>query len=141
MRPRFSIRWLLFLFASFALVLAVLFDSQTTTANRFVAAINNKDYGKLEQLPYRGMKLDDRIFELTGKIYSIDDAVVSATVEPRSWSDVFKFQRRIEVTIWFQKQETTPWQHYKIRGKLVASIGRLRLAEPLAIYPVSSDKE
>lgn len=128
----------MFLVASFALVLIILFDSQTVTANRFIAAVNYKDYSELERLPYRGMKLDDRIFELTGKIYSIKDAVVSATLEPRSWSDVVKLQRRIEVTIWFQKQDDTPRQHYKIRGKLVAGVYSVKLAEPFVTYSISS---
>jgi hypothetical protein len=138
MRLRFSLKWLLLLFASFALVLTALFDSQTAVANRFIAEMVANDFRKLDTLSYRGMNLDNEIFEMTGRIYSLKDAVVSATIEPRSLLDVLKFQRRIDVIIWFQRKDDHPHQHYKIRVRLAAGISRLKVTEPFTTYPVSS---
>lgn len=78
MRPRFSLRWLLLVFTLLTVAFYLLFVSPTFVADRLIAASDRDDLSELK--PWLGVPPVLRIR--------------SARLQPREWSDVWRFQRR-----------------------------------------------
>jgi hypothetical protein len=99
MRPRFSVRLLLIVFAVLAVVCYVLLARPTLMAERFASAVNNRDYGAAHSL------LRDQRFWRRSSFFAIytpqsatptsKTVLIYAEVLPREWSDIWSFQRRL----------------------------------------------
>ena len=88
---RISIKWSLIGFAVFAIALFVLFSYPTQRAEHLVGAINRGDVH-----PYVVVERPQapQLAKLT-----TDEETAVAQLLPRSWSDVWHFQRRIGITM------------------------------------------
>jgi hypothetical protein len=88
---RISIKWLLVGFAVFAIVLFVLFVYPAYRAEQLVGAINRGDVH-----PYEAVERPQapQLARLT-----TDEETAVAQLLPRSWRDVWHFQRRIGITM------------------------------------------
>lgn len=85
MRPRFSLRWLLILFAVLSVVLYLLFIRPTVNANRFVDEFEESSDAAIGSF---GNKTLIQVFEN-------EVNPVRVLIEPRTWHDVWQSQRRI----------------------------------------------
>ena len=88
---RISVKWLLIGFAVFAVALFVLFSYPTLRAAHLVGAINRGDVHPYEVVERPQAPL---LANLT-----TDEKTAVAQLLPRSWSDVWHFQRRIGITM------------------------------------------
>lgn len=94
MRPRFSLKWLLILFALFAFALYFCFVRPTALANKFVYLVDHDELERAESLIIASSKP----FDLGTKDRSVP-VIVRAELLPRTWHDVFKMQRRLDVEV------------------------------------------
>jgi hypothetical protein len=124
MRPRFSLRWLLIAVAVLAIGLYVLFIRPTVVAQRFVAAIGRGDYSDLGTM--RGSKLLQRFASESDRVTSAD-VEIFARLEPQTRDDVFKFQRRLWVFIFFPKEDKPVERPYQKGIWVTAGIGGVRM--------------
>lgn len=92
MRPRFSIRLLLVVVALLAVALYILFVRPTTVAERFVDAVNERDFDTA-----RSLLIDQDFWLFRDDPTSVPKSVqrVYAEIVPREWSDIWSLQRRI----------------------------------------------
>jgi hypothetical protein len=99
-RPRFSLRLLLVVFALLALALYLCVVRPTALAEQFVAAVSDRDYTTAQQLLG-----DKRDWSVAGK--SLQGRVPKAMyvrLLPREWGDVYRCRRRVVLTV--------AWRHY-----------------------------
>lgn len=91
LRPRFSLRWMLILFALFGVLFYLLFVRPTVLANEFVAAINGHDYE-------RANSLFDFVPTIRGfSSFRGETCWYMGEVRPREWSDLWHCRRIIRV--------------------------------------------
>jgi hypothetical protein len=99
MRPRFSIRVLLVVFAVLATVCYVLFARPTVIAERFVTAVMGRDYRAAQSLiQYRDVRSLEVVFGVNnslGRRSTTRIVLIYAEVLPREWTDLWSFQRRV----------------------------------------------
>jgi hypothetical protein len=89
-RLRFSLRWLLILFAVVAVILYFIFVRPTVVANRFASEINRGNLSELDRLyTYNNGQAEVP--------FKRDDRSFAAVVQPRTWVDTICCRRRIEV--------------------------------------------
>jgi hypothetical protein len=96
MRPRFSIRLLLVVITASATLCYVLFVRPTVLAQRFVDAVNERDYQTARSLlrsDFYSFR-DFFAFYIPGKRSDRSAALIYAEVLPREWGDLWSFQRR-----------------------------------------------
>lgn len=96
MRPRFSLRWLLILFAFFAFALYFCFVRPTALANKFVYLVEHDDLKGADSLliePHQPLALV--LYAGTEP----DQRVLQAVLNPRSWEDIWKCRRRIDIHV------------------------------------------
>jgi hypothetical protein len=86
--PRFSLRWLLILIAIIAVILYLFFVRPTVLANRFASEINQGNYSELQ---------GSHAASFGFPVISGGKESFTATVRPRTWSDLIGCCRRIEV--------------------------------------------
>lgn len=82
LRPRFSLRWILVLFAFVGVILYLFFVRPTVIAQQLIASVKSPDFKPGSLLPS-----DD------GGKWTLQDAYL----QPREWTDVWKCQRRVQV--------------------------------------------
>jgi hypothetical protein len=119
MRPRFSIRWLLALFAASASVCYVLFVRPTTLAHRFVEAVAERDFDTVESL------LGHRLAVFKTDSQSVDR--VYAEVMPRDWSDIWALRRRLLLRVSFHEDKDGRHIEWVEDTDLVAHINGVKL--------------
>jgi hypothetical protein len=105
MYPRFSLKWLLIAFTILGVAFYIAFVRPTVIAKRFVAAVERRDFSQLVDLTSkkrnegfgRGLKA---VWER-----SPDRVQLKADILPQTWTDIFRFQRRIDLTSTIKKDE------------------------------------
>lgn len=91
MRPRFSLKWLLVLIAIAGFGFYTFFVRPTATAKKFIKLVESGDYEGAESLCLSHFSIDLR--------FHSNDALVEAKLEPRTWLDVLRTQRRVDIRI------------------------------------------
>jgi hypothetical protein len=129
MRPRFSLRWLLIAVAVLAIGLYVLFIRPTVVAQRFAAAIGRGDYSDLHTIGEG--KLLQRFASESDRVTSAN-VEIFARLEPQTRNDVFKFQRRLWVFIFFPREDKPVDRPYQKGIWVTAGISGMRkdITEP-----------
>ncbi len=100
MRPRFSLRWLLGAVTLASVFLYLLFVRPTVVAQRFVDSVNQADYHELARLTLNGAPLKARLEGIAPRVtYSSTNLKATASLDPRTWRDVWRFQRIVRVEV------------------------------------------
>ena len=94
MRPRFSLKWLLIAFTILGVAFYVAFVRPTVIAQRFINLVEHDELQRAESLFIE----PDKPFDLGRKEKSVP-VIVEAELLPRTWHDVLKMQRRLEVHV------------------------------------------
>lgn len=93
MRPRFSLKWLLTAFTILGVAFYVAFVRPTVIANRFLTFIQEPDVQGAQSLCVAGSEP----FLLPG--WKDVNEVTESELSPRTWNDIWKMQRRVEIRV------------------------------------------
>jgi hypothetical protein len=111
MRPRFSLRWLLLLTAAIAVACYGWITRPTIVANRFTKSLESRNFGAADRLcvdPNRHFvrralyifyQVDASTWISGNRGAQSIPLLVETQVLPRSWDDLWRGQRRLEMTI------------------------------------------
>jgi len=95
MRPKFSLRHTLIFVAIVAVALYVFVDRPTQLANKFIAAVANKDFATA-----RALMVDAADWErILNPPQSFPPDNIYAELMPRDWQDLSSFRRRIVLRV------------------------------------------
>ena len=89
LRPRFSLKWLLIAFTILGVAFYVAFVRPTVIANRFIALVDRDENQKAQAL----------FSDSTTLVFKTTPVIVRAELLPRTWEDVYKMQRRLDVDV------------------------------------------
>jgi hypothetical protein len=93
MRPRFSLRWLLILFAVCGFAFYLCFVRPTVIANKFVHLVESGDFQGAESLSVEHNR------RLLTEYFASEPELVEARLLDRTWRDLLKMQRRIDIRV------------------------------------------
>ncbi len=138
MRPKFSLRHTLILIAIVSIALYVFVDRPTQLANKFTAAVANKDFATA-----RALMVDPAAWDcILHPPQSFEPDNVYVDLMPRDWRDVCAVRRRIALRVsrhnnhpgryidWTEDNEIVA----RIRGLEPDTSNNLNLAFPKALY-------
>jgi hypothetical protein len=132
MRPRFSVRLLLVIFAVLAAACYLVFARPTVIAERFVAAVKARDFRVAELLlkPQRFRSGANLIaYYMSPSAEPTTKAVlIYAEVLPREWSDIWSFQRRVIFRVAFHDDTDGRHIEWAEDTRLVAGFDGVRAA-------------
>lgn len=133
MRLHFSLRRLLLAFTTLSVAFYIAFIRPTVLANRFVAALESGDYRELALLTHHGSTMETRLASITPQLpYSTDNFKVAASISPRTWQDVWRFRRRVDVEF-TSREEATPVRFvWSARATVETSPIHLRVSQLLS---------
>jgi hypothetical protein len=131
MRPRFSVRWLLLAFAVLAAVCYLLFERPTVIAERFVAAVHQRDYATAQALLQRPHLWSGgesfALYVPRSREKSARTVLMYAEVLPREWSDIWRFQRRVIFRAALQDDSDGRHIEWSEDTQMVAHVGGLEV--------------
>ena len=125
--PRFSLRWLLIGFTLLAGLFYVLFVQPTVIANRLARAVENQDATVLSSLVTNTSS--NALFQYT--FHSAENVKASVQLESRSWADVVRFQRRLQIQL---SPDPNPLPGWSATTRVVTGITGIRYSETKATY-------
>jgi hypothetical protein len=130
MRLRFSTRSLLLAVIFLALACYFAFVRPTVLAQKFLDAVNAKDFRQADSLC--GDSNENYFIHCMQKSESYD--VVDAKLFPRRWSDLCKLQQRLSVTLVPTKPQEGLTFVVGIRADIVATSSGIK---PPLMYPIT----